>query len=162
MRHRIIDKGPFTIAGKHVRVPLQYQGVNPHIAAFIAALPDEVHTRIAALSDQDPAGILAVTYVRDPAREEGSDVDYYHAVATSGQAPDDLDILAVEAMTWAVFESSGPFPDALQQLWADTAAVWFPSNPYRAIHGPELLRLDLADDQATATCELWMPIESEA
>lgn len=161
MRHRIVDKGPFTIVGKHVRVPLQYEGVNPHIAAFLAALPDEIHARIAALSDQEPDGILAVTYVRDPAREEGSDVDYYHATLTSQPAPDDLDALPVEAMTWAVFEVAGPFPDALQQLWADTAAVWFPSNPYRAVQGPELLRIDLADDQATATCELWIPVEPE-
>jgi AraC family transcriptional regulator len=161
MHHRIVEKEAFTVVGKHVRVPLQYEGVNPHIAAFVAALPDDVHERIAALSDQDPAGILAVTHVLDPAREEGTDVDYYHAAITSRQVPDDLDVLAVPALAWAVFEVSGPFPEALQQLWADTAAVWFPSNPYRMVHGPELLRLELADDEATAEAELWIPVEPE-
>ena len=161
MRHRIVEKDAFTVAGRHVRVPLQYEGVNPHIAAFVAALPEDVHERIESLSDQDPAGILAVTYTRDPAREEGSHVDYYHAAATSGPVPDDLDALPVDATTWAVFEVSGPFPEALQRLWADTAAVWFPSNPYRAVDGPELLRMDLSDDQTTATCELWIPVEPE-
>lgn len=161
MRHRIVDTPDLTIAGKRVRVPLQYEGVNPHIAAFVASLPDEVHGRIAALSDREPAGILSVTVVQDPSREEGSDVDYYHAAVTTGPVPDDLDTLPVPATTWAVFEVSGPFPETLQQLWADTAAVWFPSNPYRAVHGPELLRMELADDQRTATCELWIPVEPE-
>lgn len=161
MQHRIVEKDAFTIAGKHVRVPLQYEGVNPQIAAFIAALPKGIHDRIAGLSDQEPGGILAVTHVLDPAREEGSDVDYYHAAITSGPVPDDLDTMPVPPMTWAVFDVAGPFPDALQRLWADTAAVWFPANPYRSVHGPELLRLELSDDQATADCELWIPVEPE-
>jgi AraC family transcriptional regulator len=162
MHHRIVEKDAFTIAGGHVRVPLQYEGVNPHIAAFIDGLPDDLHARLEALSDQQPAGILAVTHVLDPAREEGSDVDYYHAAITSGPVPEDLDTLQVPSLTWAVFEVDGPFPDALQRLWADTAAVWFPSNPYRAIHGPELLKLEFADEGATARCELWIPVEPES
>ena len=161
MRHRIVDKGPFTIAGKKARVPLIYEGVNPHMAAFLEGLPDEIHGRIKALSDQDPAGILAVTHVLDEGREEGSDVDYYHATVTSGEVPDDLDVLEVPAWTWAVFEVSGPFPEALQSLWADTAAVWFPSNPYRAIHGPELLKVAYSEDHTHADCELWIPVEHE-
>lgn len=68
MQHRIIEKDAFTIVGKHVRVPLRYEGVNPDIAAFIAALPAAVHERIEALSDQQPAGLLAVTHVLDTAR----------------------------------------------------------------------------------------------
>jgi AraC family transcriptional regulator len=161
MHHRIVEKDAFTLAGKRVRVPLQHHGVNPRIAAFIEALPRELHARIAALSDQEPAGIIAATQVLDPAREEGGDVDYYHAAATSGPVPDDLDALRVPAGMWAVFEVSGPFPDALQRLWADTAAVWFPSNPYRSVPGPELVRMDLAEDASTATCELWTPVEPE-
>lgn len=163
MHHRIVDKQAFTVAGKRVTVPLQFEGVNPHIAAFIAALPADIHGRIKALSDLEPAGILAVTHDPEPQpiAEEGRDIDYYHAAITSGPVPDDLDVLPVPAMTWAVFEVSGPFPETLQRLYADTAAVWFPSNPYRSVPGPSLLRMDLAEDQATADCELWIPVEAE-
>lgn len=161
MHHRIVEKDRFTIAGRKRTVPLIYEGINSHVSAFIASLPADVHGRIKALSDQEPAGILAVTYVRDPARQEGNDVDYYHATTTCQPVPDDLDTLEVDAATWAVFEVTKPFPDALQQLWADTAAVWFPSNPYRAVHGPELLRMDLVDDQQTVTCELRIMVEPD-
>jgi AraC family transcriptional regulator len=162
MQHRIVDKDAFTIAGRRTTVPLRYEGVNPDIAAFVEGLPDDDHVRIEALSDQEPGGILAVTHVQDPAREEGSPVDYYHAAATDGPVPDDLDTLQVPAATWAVFEVTGPFPQALQQLWADTAAVWFPSNPYRSVHAPELLRMRFDDGEGTtATCELWTMVEPE-
>lgn len=161
MRHRIVDKEPFTIAGRKRTVPLIHEGVNPHITEFIASLPADVHDRVKGLSDQDPAGILAVTHVHDAGREEGGDVDYYHAAATTRPVPDDFDTLEVDAGTWAVFEVSGPFPEALQRLWADTAAVWFPSNPYRAVDAPELLRMQLSEDRTTATCELWIKVEPD-
>lgn len=161
LRHRIIDKEAFTIVGRKATVPLIYEGVNPHITNFVASLPDTIHTQIKKLSDQDPSGILAVTYVHDPDRPEGSAVDYYHAVATSQPAPDDLDHLDLPAATWAVFEVSGPFPDTLQQLWADTAAVWFPSNPYRSVHAPDLLSIELSEDQTAADCQLWIQVEPD-
>lgn len=159
MKHRIVEKDGFTLAGCRTTVPLQYEGVNPHIADFIAGLPEDLHEHIKALSDQDPAGLLSATYVHDPARGEGTDVDYLHAVATHGPVPEDLEVLSVPAATWAVFEATGPFPEAVQQLWADTAAVWFPSNPYRAVHGPELLRTELNEDRTAGTCELWIMVE---
>ena len=159
MRHRIIDKPAFTIAGKHTTITLQYEGVSQESVDFIRSLDPSVHERLKALADQDPEGILQVTRVDDPASEEGAPVDYWHAVATSQPVPDDLDVLEVPAGTWAVFSVSGPFPQAIQQLWADTAAQWFPSNPYRAVPGPALLRTRPNADWSEADCELWLPVE---
>lgn len=56
------------------------------------------------------------------------------------------------------FDSSGPFPEALQQTWAATAAEWFPSNPWRLRPGPIILRY-LEHTDTRATCEIWIPIE---
>lgn len=82
--------------------------------------------------------------------------------------PDDLDAVELPALTWAVFSVSGPYPQALQQVWADTAAVWFPSNPYRLVDGPALIRTvpksapgahQAGADWSEADCELWLPVE---
>ena len=78
---------------------------------------------------------------------------------TRAETPADLDALPVEAGTWAVFENSGPFPQALQYLWRDVFTQWFPSNPYRSRPGPEILRVRLTDDAAQADAELWIPVE---
>ncbi len=65
------------------------------------------------------------------------------------------------AGVWAVFRTSGPHPEALQTAWAAIATEWFPSNPWRLRPGPSVVAvLERADDFSTATCELWLPVES--
>ncbi|MER8160929.1 AraC family transcriptional regulator [Streptomyces sp. NPDC094472] len=162
MRYRVVEKERFHVVGKKVRVPLVHEGVNPRIAEFIRGIDQETIGRISALSDQEPEGILGVSDNLDPSRAEGTELDYYHAVVTGAAAPKDLDELVVPAGTWAVFESSGPFPRALQYLWRDVFTQWFPSNPYQSRPGPEILRTRLSQDAAQADAELWIPVERTA
>lgn len=156
----ITDRPAFVLAGHAAQVPLQHRGVNPRIAEHIASIAPEEHVRLKALGDTDPAGILAVTAGSEPDAPEGSPLSYLHGVAVRADSPlpSDLDTIPVEAGAWAVFHSSGPFPDALQHVWAATATDWFPSNPWRLRPGPSIVRyLELTDSHAT--CELWLPIE---
>ncbi|NUH42178.1 AraC family transcriptional regulator [Streptomyces samsunensis] len=162
MRYRVVEKERFHVVGKKVRVPLVHEGVNPRIAEFIRSIDGETMRRIAALSDQQPEGILGVSDNLDPSRAEGTELDYYHGVVTGAAAPEGLDGLAVPAGAWAVFENSGPFPRALQYLWRDVFTQWFPSNPYESRPGPEILRTRLSQDAARADAELWIPVERTA
>ncbi|MCQ8828997.1 AraC family transcriptional regulator [Streptomyces malaysiensis] len=162
MRYRVVEKERFHVVGKKVRVPLVHEGVNPRIAEFIRSIDEETMRRIAALSDQEPEGILGVSDNLDPSRAEGTELDYYHGVVTGAGAPEGLDALAVPAGAWAVFENSGPFPQALQYLWRDVFTQWFPSNPYQSRPGPEILRTRLSQDAARADAELWIPVERTA
>jgi AraC family transcriptional regulator len=159
MRYRIVEKGAFRVVGRKARVPLVHEGVNQAIAEFVRGIGPKTLGRIAALSDQEPEGIVGVSDRLDPSRAEGTELDYYHAVVTGAEAPEDMDVLAVPAGTWAVFESSGPFPEALQHLWRDVFTQWFPSNPYRSRPGPEILRAGPVRDQAQAEATLWIPVE---
>ena len=159
MRYRIVQKEEFRIVGKKARVPLVHEGPNHAIAEFVRGIGKESTARIAALSDQEPKGIVAVSDDLDPSRAEGTELDYYHGAVTSAAAPDDLDELVVPAGAWAVFENSGPFPQSLQYLWRDVFTQWFPSNPYRSRPGPEILSVTLTPDGAEADAELWIPVE---
>lgn len=158
MRYRIVEKDEFRVAGKKARVPLVYEGVNPAIAEFIRGIGKETLDRVTALSDQEPEGIVAASVLLDPSRAEGSELDYYHGVVTRAEVPEDLDELLVPAGTWAVFENSGPFPQALQYLWRDVFTQWFPSNPYESRPGPEILRVRPSEDGTRADAELWIPV----
>ncbi|GGX62534.1 AraC family transcriptional regulator [Streptomyces fructofermentans] len=161
MRYRVVDKEEFRVVGRKARVPLVHEGMNPAIAAFIRGIGKEEIRRIEQLSDQEPGGIVSVSDNLDGSRAEGTELDYYHGVVTRAEVPEDLDALTVPAGTWAVFENSGPFPQALQYLWRDVFTEWFPSNPYRSRPGPELLRTRLSPDAAQADAELWIPVERE-
>ncbi|MFI2076526.1 MULTISPECIES: AraC family transcriptional regulator [Streptomyces] len=162
MRYRIVEKEEFRVVGRKARVPLVHEGVNPAIADFIRGLGQETLRRIHSLSDQEPEGIVSVSDQLDESRAEGTELDYYHGAVTRAAAPEDMDTLTVPAGMWAVFESSGPFPQALQYLWRDVFTQWFPSNPYRSRPGPEILRTRLSQDGAQADAELWIPVERTA
>ncbi|MFD5870499.1 GyrI-like domain-containing protein [Streptomyces sp. NPDC060322] len=159
MRYRIVDKDAFRVVGRRARVPLVHEGANPAIADFIRSLPKDTVERIAALADQEPAGIVGVSDQLDPSRAEGTELDYYHGVVTGAEVPEDMDALDVPAGLWAVFDNSGRFPQALQYLWRDVFTQWFPSNPYGSRPGPEILSVRLSEDGTRADAELWIPVE---
>lgn len=168
MDARIVHRPTLYLTGRSVRVPLIYDGVNPHIAEFVASIPAEESARLVSLSnmgDAGPAGILAVTD-SDPEAVEGSELTYLHGVAVAaGESEDEVpgtgefDVLEVPAGDWVVFRSEGPHPQALQSMWAATATDWFPSNPWQLRTGPSVLSIvDHDAEFTTATCELWMPV----
>jgi AraC family transcriptional regulator len=159
MRYRVVEKEGFRVVGRKARVPLVHEGMNPAIVAFVRSIGQETLRRMEGLSDQEPQGIVNVSDNLADSREEGTELDYYHGVVTSVAAPEDMEALTVPAGTWAVFESSGAFPQALQYLWRDVFTQWFPSNPYRSRPGPEILRTRLSQDATEADAELWIPVE---
>ncbi|WP_341935539.1 GyrI-like domain-containing protein [Microbacterium sp. LWO14-1.2] len=148
------------LVGHAVEVPLIHEGVNPHIQQHIAGIPAEEHARLKALSDAEPAGVLAVTGDTPPDAPEGTMLTYLHGVSVQPDAevPADLDAIRVDAGSWAVFTASGPFPETLQNLWAATATEWFPSNPWRLRPGPSIVRY-LEFTGTHASCELWLAVE---
>ncbi|GAB1690652.1 helix-turn-helix domain-containing protein [Krasilnikovia sp. M28-CT-15] len=160
MRYRIVQRDGFRVVGRKARVPLVHEGVNPAIAEFIRGIGQPALRRIEELSDAEPAGIISASVNLDESRAEGTELDYYHGAATTGAAPEDLDCLDVTAGTWAVFDSSGAFPQALQGLWRDVFTEWFPSNPYQSRPGPEILRVRLSPDATEAEAQLWIPVEA--
>jgi len=159
MRYRVVEKDEFRVVGRRARVALVHEGMNPAIVAFVRSIGQETLRRMEGLSDQEPQGIVNVSDNLADSRGEGTELDYYHGVVTSAAAPEDMDVLAVAAGTWAVFESSGAFPQALQYMWRDVFTQWFPSNPYRSRPGPEILRTRLSQDATEADAELWIPVE---
>lgn len=162
MDARIIDRPAFHLIGHAARVPLIYDGGNPHIQQHIASLPASEHERLKGLSSSEPAGLLQVSADVDPDYTEGAELTYLHGVAVdpTSNVPDDLDAIEVKAGNWVVFSADGPYPDVLQSTYAASATEWFPSNPWRLRPGPSIVAvIDRASDFSTATCELWMPIE---
>ncbi|WP_112466480.1 AraC family transcriptional regulator [Streptomyces triticisoli] len=161
MRYRVVDRPDFSVVGPKARVPLVHTGPNQAIIDFVRGIDPQVLERLEKLSDQEPQGIVAVCDDLDPSRAEGTELDYYHGVITSAAAPDGTAVLPVPAGTWAVFTTSGPAPQAIQELWRDVFTEWFPSNPYRSRPGPEILRTRLSPDKTEADAELWLPVERE-
>ncbi|MFG1805680.1 GyrI-like domain-containing protein [Streptomyces sp. NPDC049040] len=160
MRYRIVEKEAFRFVGRRARVPLVHEGVNAAAVSHLESLDEQAVVRMKQLAGREPEGILSAAVYLTDSREEGAEADYWIGVATSPEAaPDELDALDVAAGTWAVFDSHGPYPTALQELWRDVFTRWFPSNPYTTRPGPELLRAQPVPLGEESGSQLWIPIE---
>lgn len=159
MHYRIIEKGAFRIVGLTRTVRLQYEGVNPEIAAMWASLTLDAITTLKALSNVEPIGLLSASYNFSEDRREGSTLDHTIGVATSQPVPDGYAVLDVAAATWAVFTARGPFPATLQNVWGRIYAEWFPMSGYQSSGGPELLWNESKDTTLPDYhSEIWIPV----
>ncbi|MBV7508848.1 GyrI-like domain-containing protein [Bacillus sp. sid0103] len=160
MNYRIEEKEAFHIIGIMKRVPIVFQGENPEITAMWKTLNMDKINKLKELSNVEPTGIIqASTNFSEGRMEEKGDLDHYIGVATTLECPDNLSKLEVSALTWAVFESEGPFPDALQETWGRIYSEWFPSTNYLQTEGPEILSIKSKDlTSPTVKSEIWIPI----
>lgn len=159
MDYRIIEKEAFTIVGLKRTVSLQYNGVNPEIAAMWASLTeDDIHT-LKALSTIEPRGMLNASVNFTEGRGEGTALDQYIGVATTESPAEKWDVLAVPASTWAVFTARGKFPDELQSVWDRIYSEWFSMSGYEVSEGPEILWNESKDTSLpNYHSEIWIPV----
>lgn len=159
MRYRIVEKEPFRIVGIMRRVRLQYEGVNPEIAAMWKDLGMEQIQELIALSNVEPKGIIQASLNFSEGRADGGSLEHWVGAATDQPCPPGFQALEVPALTWAVFESVGPFPETLQSTWARIYAEWFPSSGYQAAEGPEILWNETDDVSSPEfRSEIWIPV----
>ena len=164
MNYRIEEKEAFCIVGLRKRVPIIFNGVNPEIASMWKSLNEEKINELKSLSNVEPLGLLqASTNFSEGRMEEKGELDHYIGVATTKECPDHLTQLEVPASTWAVFESVGPFPDTLQNIWGRIYSEWFPSSNYEQAQGPEILWNENKDvTSPTFRSEIWIPVRKDS
>ncbi|MGP4072983.1 GyrI-like domain-containing protein [Piscibacillus sp. B03] len=64
--------------------------------------------------------------------------------------------------TWAVFESVGAMPNAIQNVWKRIFSEWFPSTGYEHAGGPEIEVYPNSDAYSEGyRCEVWIPIKEK-
>ncbi|MGD7054373.1 AraC family transcriptional regulator [Sutcliffiella horikoshii] len=160
MNFRIEQKEAFNIVGIKKRVPIVFQGENPEIAEMWKSLDADKISHLQKLSNVEPKGMIqASTNFSEGRMEEKGELDQYIGVATTQENPENFSKLEVPALTWAIFESTGPFPHTLQETWGRIYSDWFPSSNYQVTEGPEMLSIKNKDLSAPSVkCEIWIPV----
>ncbi|RKQ33989.1 AraC family transcriptional regulator [Oceanobacillus halophilus] len=161
MNYRIVEKEAFSIVGVMKRVPIVFEGENPEITKMWKMLDMEKIDRLKELSNIEPSGLIqASTNFSEGRMEEKGGLDQYIGVATTNACPEEFSQLKVPALTWAVFESVGPFPKTLQETWGRIYSEWFPSSNYQLAEGPEILWNESKDiESPTFKSEIWIPVQ---
>jgi len=163
MNYRIVEKEAFKLVGFKKRVPVIFKGVNPEIAKMTELLTPEVIKQLKVISNVEPTGIIsASTNFSEGRMEERGELDHYIGVATSSDETAEFDVLKIDACTWAIFESIGPFPETLQNVWGRIYSEWFPSSGYEAVEGPEILWNESPDTESPKyRSEIWIPVKKK-
>jgi AraC family transcriptional regulator len=163
MNYRIVEKGPFKLVGIKKRVPIIFKGANPEIAKMAELLTPEIIKQLKAISNVEPTGIISASVNFSEGRmEEKGELDHYIGVATSSNETADFDVLKIDASTWAIFESIGPFPETLQNVWGRIYSEWFPSSGYEVAPGPEILWNESPDTgNPKHRSEIWLPVKKK-
>lgn len=161
MNYRIEKKEAFNIVGIMKRVPIIFEGENPEITAMWKSLSMDDIDRLKKISNVEPQGMIqASTNFSEGRMEEKGELDQYIGVATTEECPKSFSKLELPALTWAIFESTGPFPSTMQGTWGRIYAEWFPSSIYQIAEGPEILSIKTKDltSQSVKT-EIWIPVK---
>ena len=162
MDYQIVEKPAFKVAGKGVRVSTKDGENLQTIPAFWQESMSNgtVDKLVKLIEDgsQTNGDMLGVCTDFAPDLHEFT---YFIAIENiTRDVPKEFEIRDVPAASWAVFESHGPVPDALQKVWTRIFAEFFPSTGFEHAEGlPELEVYRQGDVTASDyVCEVWIPI----
>ena len=126
-------------------------------------LTPEVIKQLKLISNVEPTGIIsASTNFSEGRMQEKGELDHYIGVATSSNETAEFEVLEIDASTWAVFESIGPFPETLQNVLGSIYSEWFPSSGYEAVEGPEILWNESPDTGSPKyRSEIWISVKKK-
>lgn len=110
--------------------------------------------QMCSVMNQEPSGVLGISACMD-----GNEFDYYIGVASDKPVPEGMSELVIPACTWAIFESTGPMPDALQNLQKRIYTEWLPTSGYEYADVADIEVYPEGDQFSDSyKCEAWLPV----
>lgn len=107
----------------------------------------------------DPAYIFGICYDGNLTDEQSFEYGIGAVYDGSAQVPEGYRITEIPARTWAVFETHGSMPKAIQQLWHNICAEFFPASEYQPTY--EMDVEVYPDGNMTSEdyhSEIWVPV----
>lgn len=156
MNYQIVERDSIRIVGFRNSEPMTMEDSFEKVPAFWHKVYAENGIpRLCALMDgAEPAGILGVS-----ACDGGAFSGFYIAVATGKAVPEGMAVYDIPAGTWAVFESVGPVPDAVQSLQQRIISEWLPNSGYEYAPAPDIEVYPEGDQSAADyKTQIWLPI----
>lgn len=99
-------------------------------------------------------GLLGICY------NSGDGFDYLIGVQKDKELMGTFDEVHVPKSLWAIFESRGPLPNAIQKVWKMIDTEFFPNDLYNRAALPELeVYVDGDTSSEDYYCEVWIPIQ---
>lgn len=153
MKYQILEKDEFVVVGKSIRTTQDENMKDQSISKFWqktnqSSLPGE----LCQVSPNKP--FLGVCYGME------SDGSFKYLIGVEADhVITHLEHVVIPKSTWAVFESIGPMPQAIQHVWQKIYEEFFPSSGYRHAGTPDFeCYLEDGSSRKDYRAEVWIPI----
>jgi AraC family transcriptional regulator len=154
MKYRTVDLGAFSVIGVKEFTSFENGENFVKVPQMWSCLPVETMTKLQALSDLEPSGVLGVCA---DMRDNG--FDYWIAAASTKECPAEFEKLDIPAAQWAVFEIVGAMPKAIHDGVEYIFNEWLPSSGYRHAEAPEMEWYSAGDmSSSDYRSEIWVPV----
>jgi len=156
MDYKLIEKDSFKVIGKTKRITTQ-DGENLNLVPLFwnECQADGSYERICSMAGG--MGFFGICMDFEPNYEAFT---YMIAVEDNGETPEGFSSAEIPTARWAVFESVGPMPGAIQKVWERIYSEWIPATGYQQEEGPQLEVYPLGDiSSPDYKCEVWIPIK---
>ena len=157
----IVDKPAFKVIGRGIRVSTKDGGNNKRIPEFWwECYQNGFSAELEKMADKDSVTGESKLGVCIESEPDTSEFTYFIGVEnTKGTIPDDFAEKDIPAATWAIFESVGPMPDAIQNLNKRIYSEWFPTTGYERAGEFDMEVYPPGDaDNENYSCEIWIPV----
>lgn len=158
MNYKMIDKGSFTVIGKQTRITA-VDGENfKQVPKFWDdCMNDGSYEWMCSKAGK--LGVLGVSM--DLHNFNKGFFTYMIGVEeTTDSLPEGYVSVPIPAATWAVFESIGQLPEAIQDITRRIFSEWFPATGYEHDCAPELEVYPEGDIYSpNYKCEVWIPVK---
>jgi Uncharacterized protein conserved in bacteria len=161
MDYKIVDKPAFKVIGKGIRVSSKDEAHWKRLPDFWWECYQSGFTtqleKMAGKSGVTGESKLGICMESDP---ETMEFQYLIGVEnTKKMIPEGFIEKEIPASTWAVFETTGPMPKAMQDLNKRIYSEWFPSTGYERAGDLDMeLYPPGSNDDENYRSELWIPI----
>lgn len=127
MDYKIVEKEAFTIVGKKIRMTTK----DKQNLRLIPEFWTECHQKGICCELAAHAGKLGLLGVCMDFNPDTEELTYMIGIEKpQSKALTGFEEKEIPASTWAVFESIGPMPHAIQRVWDRIFSEWFPATGY--------------------------------
>ena len=149
--YRIVERAAFSAGGKFI---VTNQENNQAPSFWAACEKDGTIEKLLANSNTNP--LLGICY---DVKSDGT-YKYMVGIETQSDLTEGMVMISIPASTWAVFESIGPIPQALFNVWERIFTEFFPESGYIHGDGPDLEVYYTGDHHSSNyRCEIWIPVK---
>lgn len=152
MNYRIVKMDSFRVVG--ISMPLEKEleknfGKVPQM--WGRARMDGTTEQLIGMMNTDIKGVFGISTCNN-----SEDWEYYIAVASTMDTPENMKEYEVPACTWVIFSGEGA-PQSIQELEVNIVRDWLPTSGYEYANAPDI-ELYFNADSERMLYEVWIPV----